>query len=197
MRRDVSPDQQGSARADHPGEHQHGSAAGKPARSCGGERRRELRPAGPAIGRRRRERPRHCPLDRLRDLPHRPQVGNRLAEPLRHDRPCRRTGVWRFSREHLVQHAAEAVHVTPTIDVDVAGSLLGAHVGRRAEHQPGIGELVAAGRDDRPGNPEVGDDRLSVGQEDVFGLDVSMHDTLSVRVIESLRHLARNPKGVG
>ena len=42
------------------------------------------------------------------------------------------------------------------------------------------------------GDAEIGDDRLTLEQQDVLGLDVAMHDAARVGVIERLGHVARD-----
>ena len=61
-----------------------------------------------------------------------------------------------------------------------AGRLLRAHVGRRAHRQAGLGELLVAGRSQRPRDAEVGHQRVAVAREqDVLRLDVAVDDAVS------------------
>jgi hypothetical protein len=49
---------------------------------------------------------------------------------------------------------------------------------------------------DRLGNPKVRHHRVSLGQHDVVGFDVAMHDAELVSVRECVDHVAQNPHGV-
>ena len=49
---------------------------------------------------------------------------------------------------------------------------------------------------ERLGNAEVGDQRMSILQHDVLGLDVAVHNAVTVRVIECARHLHRQSHGM-
>ena len=44
---------------------------------------------------------------------------------------------------------------------------------------------------------EIGDHRVAIVQHDVVGLDITMDDVVSVRVVERVRHLARDPHRLG
>ena len=77
-----------------------------------------------------------------------------------------------------------------------ATGLLGAHIGRCADRQPGLGQLVAATRAERPGDPEVGHQRVPSREEDVFRLDVAVDDAVLVRVVERVRRLAGDAERV-
>ena len=90
-------------------------------------------------------------------------MGKRLAQLFRDDRLCGRPRVRRFSSKHLVQHASEAVLIAPTVDVATARCLLRAHVARCADGEPRRGQGLAARRRDRPGDPEIGDERVPAG----------------------------------
>ena len=49
----------------------------------------------------------------------------------------------------------------------------------------------------RPGDPEVGDQRVAVvGEQDVLGLDVPVDHAVAVGVLQRLRRLARDPERV-
>ena len=56
--------------------------------------------------------------------------------------------------------------------------------------RPRYGQLVAGASSGRAGDPEVGDQRVTAGEQDVLRLDVPMDDTGRVGVVECLRHLA-------
>jgi hypothetical protein len=77
--------------------------------------------------------------------------------------------------EHLVEHDARRVDVRAGSG-DAALDLLGREVGDRA-HQDAAGCGVAGVPADRTGQPEVRDlDPVVVGEQDVLGLDVAVHD---------------------
>ena len=52
---------------------------------------------------------------------------------LSHDGVCGGAGEGGLPREHLEQHAGQAVDVGAAVDVAPAGRLFGAHVGGRAQ----------------------------------------------------------------
>ena len=86
------------------------------------------------------------------------------------------------SRQHLVQHAGETVDIAPAVQPLTSSRLLGAHVLGRADRNPGLGQLLARGRRDRPRDPEVTDYRVPGLEQDVLGLDVPVHDIMTVGV---------------
>ena len=91
--------------------------------------------------------------------------------------------------EHLVENAGQAVEVGPPVNALHSDGLLGAHVGRRTEHDAGLAQLVAARRRHRPRDAEVAHHRLPGLEQDVLGLDIAMHDVAAVRVVQRARHL--------
>ena len=109
-----------------------------------------------------------------------------------------------LTREHLVEHTAEAVDVAPGIDIAVAGGLLGAHVGGRAEAQSGFGQLgevprpgcLALASRKRPRDTEVGHDRMTRLEQDVLGLDIAMNHALAVGIVERVGDLTSDAEGV-
>ena len=104
--------------------------------------------------------------------------------------PGHRGGVeGQLAGEHLVGHDAEAVQVGPAVDVALAGRLLRAHEGRRADGHTDAGERGARGGRERLGDPEVGDHHPAPGplQQDVVGFDVAVDD----------RHRMGGAEGVG
>ena len=90
----------------------------------------------------------------------------------------------RLAGQHLVGDGTERVLVGARIESAIAGSLLGAHVVRRAERQAGLGDATAAGVGDGEGDAEVGNDRLAGLEQDVLGLEVAMDDVAGVGVVE-------------
>ena len=111
------------------------------------------------------------------------------------------------SGEHLVDENAEGPDVRPPVDRPAAG-LLGRHVGRGAEDDPGGGPGVGEGRGlrevgggSRPGTvarprlgeAEVEDLDLPVGGHlHVGGFEVAVDDALLVGLLEGLGHLLRD-----
>ena len=76
-----------------------------------------------------------------------------------------------------------------------AAGLLGTHVGGRAHGHAGLRELLLVGRQ-RLRDPEIGHQRLAVGEQDVLRLDITVDHPVAVGVIERERHLARDPDRV-
>ena len=95
-------------------------------------------------------------LQNLRHVvPERAQARHRVQQALGGDRLGRVTEVGRLTRQHLVEHAAQAVDVAPRVHRP-GGRLLGAHVLRGAHRHAGLGELVGPASFQRLGNAEVG-----------------------------------------
>ena len=90
-----------------------------------------------------------------------------------------------FTAQHLVQHAAETVHVAPAVHFTV-GELFRTHVRRCADGHTGFRQPLGARFGDRTGNPEIGDNGVTRLQEDVLRLDVPMHHALAVRVAQGV-----------
>ena len=137
-------------------------------------------------------------VDHLRDVgPQPPHRGGVLRQPLGHDRLGGMPSERRGAGEHLEEHAAEGVEVAPGVDHALAGGLLGAHVGRRADdgadiREPRVpGRLLCGHRD-----PEVGDEGVSAGEEDVLGLDVAVDHPGLVGALERTQHLAGDREGL-
>src|SRR5688500_16893721 len=85
----------------------------------------------------------------------------------------------RLTREHLVEHACETVQIRATVDMPLADRLLGTHVGGRPERESGLRQLVIGGGD-RPRDTEVGDDCVSILDEDVLRLDIAMDESVTM-----------------
>ena len=105
-------------------------------------------------------------------------------------------GERRLAGQHLVQHAAERVHIGSAVDVAVARRLLGTHVGDRPHGHAGLGDLVARRAGHRAGDAEVSHDGVGPLEQDVLGLDVAMDDAMLVRVAERVGHLTSDPQGI-
>ena len=104
------------------------------------------------------------------------------------------------SGQHLMQQHAKGEDVRPTVQVN-ALRLLGRHVPQLARDRADVRLLGAA---DGPDDPEVAHlDLAHVGDQDVRGIDVTVHDVQRftvdggaiVRIVEALRHLERNVDG--
>ncbi len=102
----------------------------------------------------------------------------------------------RLARQELVEHAGEAVHVAPGIQLALAGRLLGAHVLRCSQHETGLGEPLIRRRAGRERDAEVGHHGLALVQQDVFRLDVAMDHALEVRVMQCGGDLPDEADGV-
>lgn len=89
--------------------------------------------------------------------------------------------------DRLVEHAAERVEVSAGVD-EIAADLLRGHVRDGAFRLPAGGEdLTPAASSEVGGQAEVDDDGPTVGaQQDVFRLDVAMHQSLAVKIGEWL-----------
>jgi hypothetical protein len=89
--------------------------------------------------------------------------------------------------QHLEQHDAQAVQVAARIEL-LAVPLLRAHVVRRAEDQPGIGDLELQRL--VLGEPEINQRHLLIDpQHDVAGLEVAVQDARRMQRAERARDL--------
>ena len=70
--------------------------------------------------------------------------------------------------------------------------LLGRHVVRRAEREPGLRHAAAGRRGDGERDAEVHHHRAAVVQQNVLGLDVAMDHAVAMRVVERVGHFARD-----
>src|SRR5436305_1754945 len=92
-------------------------------------------------------------LCRGRDRAHHADVRRRRRHVLaRHALGARSSERW-FPREHLVEHAGEAVQVAATIHPLAPHRLLRTHVAWRTDCYPGFRQFVAGGGRNRPRDP--------------------------------------------
>ncbi len=97
-----------------------------------------------------------------------------------------RLGRKRFvPRQQFVQHDSQAEDVGARVHaVCFAAGLFGTHVRGRPGKAATEAEILVGQR-----QAEIGDEGLALGvQQDVGGLDVAMHESLRVRVMQRLRH---------
>ena len=175
----------------HERQHRHRAAGRQTHRAGQGcrERARRLEPvsrsARHGLVHGRRNRGRHISAEL-------PQRRRRVHETLINERRKRRPLEWQLARQHFVQHARERIHVAARIKTRLAHSLLGTHVRGRAHHQARLRQRLFGhvARDVR--DAEIHQHRLAFVQQDVLRLDIAMHESLAVRMIERSRDLARD-----
>ena len=108
-----------------------------------------------------------------------------LADMLVGDRDRGITDERRFAGEHLVEHAAQRVHVRAGVDL-VAARLLRRQVLRGADHRGGLGDGVA-GVGERAGDAEVHHlHRARLADHDVGGFDVAVDDAVLMAEVQRL-----------
>ena len=95
---------------------------------------------------------------------------------------------------HLVQHGAESVEVGPRVRL-AAERLLGRHVADGAEDRPGRGQALKVERDREAEVSELGGP--VVREPHVPRLHVTVHDAVTVGVVERAAYLLRDPHGLG
>ena len=163
------------------------------------ERVGELAGAGVAVGGDLAERAEHHPLERLRHrAPNGSHAGHRIHRVPGHDRLRRGPGERRLAGQHLVQHAAEGCRCRsgrpPRSPPPAPGSCTPAS--RVRSRSPSARRRVCAAVGQRPRDPEVGDQRVPVAEQDVLGLDVAVHDAAAVGVGQRVGDLAGDADGV-
>jgi hypothetical protein len=130
-------------------------------------------------------------VQRARDIsrdavPKRGDIGRRLYEALRDNSLYVRSSERRLSGEHLVEHAAERVLVAASVD-GFTRRLFRADVRRRPHSHACLRHSRFARCADRLADAEVGDEHVTVLQQNVLGFHVAVHDPLLVRVRQCLR----------
>ena len=94
-----------------------------------------------------------------------------------------RRGVRRAPGEHLVRDARQWIEIAATVELLVPGGLLGGHVLRSANAEPGLGEPLRPPGSHRERDAEIRDQDATVLQKDVYRFDVMVDDTARVRVV--------------
>jgi len=111
----------------------------------------------------------------------------------------RTAGERRTTDQHLVEDAPQRIDIGARVQLALATRLLRAHVGRGSEHQPGLGQVDRATRGlvirwKRLRDAEVGDQRVPLGEQYVFRLDVAMEHAVGVSAGERAGYLADQPQ---
>ena len=146
-----------------------------------------------AVGRRLCERAHHGGVDDRGTASRTTRNGRRpLGHQLRDHRLRRCACHRRLAGKHLVGDRAQCVDVAPRVEVAFAGRLLGAHVLEVPSDSPvpvkrSPADLLSGERD-----AEVREQRLSVLEQDVLGLDVSMDHALAMREVQRAGDLPRD-----
>ena len=110
---------------------------------------------------------------------------------LRHHHARAAAAEGRFTRQHFIDDARQAVHVAGATEILLAARLLRAHVLGRSDGQsdfrckltgaPGIGIGFTAGARDA----EVREHGVTVREQNVLRLHVAMHEALPMREVET------------
>ena len=110
-------------------------------------------------------------------------------------------GERRLAAEHLIEHAAQRVHVRAIVDLARPAALLGRHVARRAHDRAQLGPGVRLiPRGGKLGDAEIQElgpfpmRHVRIGhQHDVFGFQISMDDqrTISGKITAEKAHRGR------
>ena len=184
----------GSARRSHrrPARRAEAGACGRSPSVRPAPRRRRRR--GKPVGGKRRQRAGQRGLDRRPGrLPAgAANRGDRVGEPAGDDRLRGGAGVRRLPGQHLVQHAARARRRRcgrrpPGRPPPARGSCRPAcRAPGRRRSAVGVGPVP-----DQLGDAEVGQQRVAPAEQDVFRLDVPVHDPVPVGAVERVGDLAR------
>jgi hypothetical protein len=116
------------------------------------------------------------------DLPGGALVG---ARDRVHQLPRRLPPEWPAAGQQFIEHDSQAEHIRPPVDaVRLAAYLFGAHVGRRASDPRPLAVVFIRER-----QTKVGDTRpVRLIDQDVGRLDVAVHQTAHMGVVERLGH---------
>ena len=105
---------------------------------------------------------------------------------------------WRAAGEQFVTNDSVTVNISTVIDGGVAGNLFGRHVARRShthtESREEHARLRRGGRRsfNRLRNPEIGNNSSCSGQENVFRLDVTVHNAVHVGKCQGAPHVPQD-----
>ena len=107
----------------------------------------------------------------------------------------------RISGEHLEPDYSERIDVRPMVRRRICRSLLGRHIRECAERysarSEGATAILPSGVGQRLGNTEISDDRCVAGEHDVLRLDVTMNNTVCVRIRQRRGDVPEYPQCVG
>jgi hypothetical protein len=123
-------------------------------------------------------------------------LGHIAFESLSDDCLSGRPGERGLTHQHLVEHRAQAVDIRAAVEIAIPCRLLRAHVGRGPDAHASLGELIPAFAQGA-GDAEVGHQGAAVlCQEQVFGLDVTVHDTVLVGILQGSRGIGGYSEGI-
>ena len=112
------------------------------------------------------------------------------------DRQCRLARIRRLAGEHVVERHPQRVQVAPLVQLAVA-DLLGAHVQGRPQGQPFLGQVVPHACQRELRQAKVGDLHVPLlGQQQVLGLDVAVHNPLLVGRRQRTGRLLKQPQAL-
>ena len=97
------------------------------------------------------------------------------------------------SSDRFEEDGAETVNVR--LRRCLPTELLGRHVRGGTDRQAALCERLTTRSDDRLRDPEVGDERVVVGEHDVGGLDVAVDHALAVCVVQAAGHVSGDADG--
>ena len=142
-----------------------------------------------------------CPLQRARHLAthalaQRGHVGRRLHEAFGDDCLDRGAGERWLAHQHFVQHAGQRVEIAATVHVFTHG-LLRTRIRGRPDTHAKLRERARTRVVHRLTDPEIGEQRVPVLQQDVLGLYVAMHHVGPMRVLQRASDLHGKAHGVG
>ncbi len=119
-----------------------------------------------------------------------------MGEPFHYHSLGCRTGKGGLAGEHLIEQAPERVDIAPPVQLRLARGLLGAHIVRSAQREPGLRQAVSAVPDHGAGDAEVGHERMTGGEQDIPGREIAVHDTSGMGVALRVGDLGRESNRV-